>query len=102
MSRRLRILTWHVHGNYLYYLSHVPHDFFLVTDAQRTTHHSGRSGTLPWGNNVHEAFVERIPEMEFDVVLYQSRAAWDVERLARCIGSTTPAPCWFMSRRSMP
>ena len=82
MSRRLRILTWHVHGNYLYYLSHVPHDFFLVTDAQRTTHHSGRSGTLPWGDNVHEAFVERIPEMQFDVVLYQSRAAWDVERHA--------------------
>lgn len=28
MSRkRLRVLTWHVHGNYLYYLSQAPHDF---------------------------------------------------------------------------
>ena len=24
---RLRILTWHVHGNYLYYLTQVPHEF---------------------------------------------------------------------------
>ena len=30
MKRRLRILTWHVHGNYLYNLIQVPHDFFLV------------------------------------------------------------------------
>ena len=35
MKRRLRILTWHVHGNYLYYLTQVPHDFYLVNDASR-------------------------------------------------------------------
>jgi glycosyltransferase involved in cell wall biosynthesis len=80
MSRPLRILTWHVHGNYLYYLTQVPHDFYLVTDSERSTHRTGRSGTLPWGDNVHEAPVERIRDMEFDVVLYQSRAAWDVDR----------------------
>ncbi len=51
--RRLRILTWHVHGNYLYNLTQVPHDFWLVTDARRSTHRSGRSGILPWGANVH-------------------------------------------------
>ncbi len=60
MTRRLRILTWHVHGNYLYYLTQVPHDFYLATDAARSTHHSGRSGTLPWGDNVHEAPVETL------------------------------------------
>ncbi len=80
MPRRLRILTWHVHGNYLWYLTQVPHDFYLVTDAERSTHHSGRSGSLPWGDNVHEAPVDRIREMAFDVVIYQSRAAWEVER----------------------
>jgi glycosyltransferase involved in cell wall biosynthesis len=79
-GRRLRILTWHVHGNYLYYLTQVPHDFWLVTDAARSTHHAGRSGTLPWGDHVHEADVERIREMDFDVVLFQSRAAWDDEQ----------------------
>ena len=79
-KRRLRILTWHVHGNYLYYLTQVPHDFYLVTDAARSTHHSGRSGTLPWGDNVHEARVEEIPRMAFDVILFQSRPAWEEEQ----------------------
>jgi len=78
-SRRLRVLTWHVHGNYLYYLTQVPHEFYLVTDAARSTHHSGRSGSLPWGPNVHEAPVEALRDMRFDVVLYQSRGAWDDE-----------------------
>jgi glycosyltransferase involved in cell wall biosynthesis len=80
MAERLRLLTWHVHGNYLYYLTQVPHDFYLVRDASRSTHHSGRSGTLPWGDNVHEAPVEQIRDMRFDAVIYQSRDAWDTER----------------------
>lgn len=78
--KRLKILTWHVHGNYLYNLTQVPHDFWLVTDAGRTVHRTGRSGTLPWGDNVHEARVEDIASMPFDVVLYQSRRAWEQDR----------------------
>ena len=77
---RLRILTWHVHGNYLWYLTQVPHEFYLVTDRDRTTHHSGRSGTLPWGDNVHEAPVDQIRDMEFDVILWQSRAEYENEQ----------------------
>lgn len=76
----LRILTWHVHGNYLYNLTQVPHEFWLVTDTQRSLHRSGRSGTLPWGANVHEARIEELESMQFDVVLYQSRQAWEQDR----------------------
>jgi glycosyltransferase involved in cell wall biosynthesis len=76
-SPRLRILTWHVHGNYLWYLTQVPHAFHLVTDAARSVHHTGRSGTLPWGDNVFEAPIEHIRDMDFDVVLYQSRAEFE-------------------------
>ena len=79
-GRRLRILTWHVHGNYLYYLSQVPHDFVLLTDAERSTYHAGRSGSLPWGDNVSEVRVEEVATQDFDVVLFQSRAAWDDEQ----------------------
>jgi len=79
-SRRLRILTWHVHGNYLYYLTQAPHDFYLVTDAERSPHHSGRSGTLPWGANVHEVLTEAVRDAEFDLVLFQSRDAWADEQ----------------------
>jgi hypothetical protein len=78
--RPRRILTWHVHGNYLYYLSQARHEFYIVTDAQRSPGHSGRSGVLPWGWNVHEAPVEEIRDMAFDAVLYQSRSAWEEER----------------------
>lgn len=80
MSERLRILTWHVHGNYLYNLTQVPHDFYLVTDEARSGHHTGRNGSLPWGGNVYEARVEALRDMSFDVLLFQSRAAWDDEQ----------------------
>src|SRR5207244_8810326 len=77
---RLRILTWHVHGNYLYNLTQVPHDFYLVADAERSHHHTGRSGELPWGANVHEASAQEIRRLPFDLVLYQSRDAWEHDR----------------------
>jgi hypothetical protein len=79
-GRRLRILTWHVHGNYLYNLTQVPHDFWLLTDEARSVHRTGRAGSLPWGDNVHEAPAERLASLEFDVVLYQSRQAWETDR----------------------
>jgi glycosyltransferase involved in cell wall biosynthesis len=81
MTRPLRILTWHVHGNYLYNLTQVPHEFWLVADDARTAHHTGRSGSLPWGDNVHEVHVGQLPSLPLDVVLYQSRREWDEDRL---------------------
>ncbi|UQN56675.1 glycosyltransferase [Burkholderia multivorans] len=72
MSRkRLRVLTWHVHGNYLYYLSQAPHDFFIVTKPQHPPGYAGRVGHLPWGDNVHEVPVECVRDTAFDCVLYQ-------------------------------
>src|SRR5690606_21055073 len=43
-------------------------------------HHAGRVGLLPWGDNVHDAPVARLRDMQFDLVLFQSRAAWADER----------------------
>ena len=86
MPRRLRILTWHVHGNYLYNLTQVPHDFYLATDADHSPGHAGRVGALPWGDNVHEVPLERLRDSRFDVVLYQHRAGWDEDRV-RWLGS---------------
>ena len=71
-DRRLRILTWHVHGNYLYYLSQVPHDFWLVTRPGDPPGHAGRVGQLPWGDNVHEIPEAQLAGKQFDCVLYQS------------------------------
>jgi hypothetical protein len=77
----LRVLTWHVHGNYLYYLTQAPHDFYVVADAQRSPGYAGAAGTLPWGDNVHDARLARLARMQFDCVLYQSYRNYTVDRL---------------------
>jgi len=68
----LRILTWQVHGNYLYYLTHAPHDFFVLSKPGRPPGYGGRNGTLPWSNNVHDCPVESVRRQAFDCVLFQS------------------------------
>ena len=45
--RRLRVLTWHVHGNYLYYLTQAPHDFYLVTKPGNPPGYAGKVVVLP-------------------------------------------------------
>ncbi|HEX2043938.1 MAG TPA: glycosyltransferase family 4 protein [Acidimicrobiales bacterium] len=74
--RRLRILTWHVHGNYLWYLSHVPHDLFLPVKPGRPPGYGGRGATFPWPANVHEVAAEDVPELDLDCVLTQSHDNW--------------------------
>ncbi|CAN7780576.1 glycosyltransferase [Caballeronia sp. LjRoot34] len=80
-SRRLRVLTWHVHGNYLYYLTQAHHDFYLVTKSGHPPGYAGTVGVLPWGNNVHELPVDKVASQEFDVILFQHKAQWDDDRL---------------------
>jgi Glycosyl transferases group 1 len=80
-DRRLRVLTWHVHGNYLYYLTQAPHEFWLVTRPGNPPGHAGRTGVLPWGDNVHEVDAAQVAGEEFDLVLYQHRDHWDKDRL---------------------
>ncbi|CAD6538140.1 glycosyltransferase family 4 protein [Paraburkholderia sabiae] len=79
-SRRLRVLTWHVHGNYLYYLTQAPHEFYLVTKPGNPPGYAGANGVLPWGGNVHEVDIDQVASEEFDVVLYQHRQHWEHDR----------------------
>lgn len=75
-DKPLRILTWHVHGNYLYYLTQVPHTFILPYDRGRSPGYAGRGGSLPWGNNVVEVLVEELASTSFDCILFQSARAY--------------------------
>jgi glycosyltransferase involved in cell wall biosynthesis len=72
--RRLRILTWHVHGSYLYYLSRVPHDWYLPVAPGRPPGYGGRGGPFPWPANVREVPVDEVRDLELDCVLFQARA----------------------------
>ena len=78
--RRLRILTWHVHGNYLWYLSHVPHDIYLPVKPGRPTGYGGRGATFRWPDNVHEVPAEDVHRLQLDCVLTQSVENWRRDR----------------------
>lgn len=79
-SRRLRVLTWHVHGNYLWYLSQTPHDFYLPFRTGRPHPFGGRAGTFPWPDNLHEIPAEEVRRNEFDCVLFQSAGNYLVDQ----------------------
>ncbi|MCU0547965.1 MAG: glycosyltransferase family 4 protein [Leptolyngbya sp. Prado105] len=70
---RLRILTWHVHGSYLYYLTQAPHDFYLPTKPGHPEGYGGRLPGFAWGDNVHDIPAEAVRSQEFDCILFQSR-----------------------------
>ncbi|SFC75838.1 Glycosyltransferase involved in cell wall bisynthesis [Parapedobacter composti] len=69
----LNVLTWHVHGNYLYYLTQVPCQFYIPVKPGRPSGYGGRSGAFNWGPNVHEVDADDVKHMAFDVILFQSR-----------------------------
>ncbi|MDP9070975.1 MAG: glycosyltransferase family 4 protein [Actinomycetota bacterium] len=78
--RPLRVLTWHVHGSYLWYLSHVPHDFFLPVKPGRPEGYGGRGTSFAWPANVHEVPAEEVRRLPFDCVLTQSHRNWAQDR----------------------
>ena len=69
--RRLRILTWHTHGAYLYYLTQAPHDFYVLSKPGRPPGYGGRCGHLPWGANVHDLPVDEAKKQSFDCIVFQ-------------------------------
>jgi hypothetical protein len=70
-----RVLTWHVHGNYLLYLSRARAEFYLPVKPGRPGH-GGRGTTFPFGGNVREVPAERVRELDLDVILFQCRQNW--------------------------
>ncbi len=74
-TRRLRVLTWHVHGNYLYYLSQTPHEF-LVPVGRPSPGYAGCPPGFPWPANIQEVAVSELPGTDFDCILFQSATAY--------------------------
>jgi len=75
--RPLRILTWHVHGNYLLYLAQTPHEFYLPVKPGRPNPYGGRAGSFPWPDNVHEVPAEAVHALRLGCILFQHRANWE-------------------------
>jgi len=69
--RRLKILTWHTHGSYLYYLTQVPHDFYVLSKPGHPAGYAGRSGQFRWGDNVHDLSVTQAAAARIDCIIFQ-------------------------------
>lgn len=69
----LRIFTWHVHGSYLFYLSQLPHELYVPVDAGQSPGYAGRTPSYPWPQNVIEVPKDKVREMAFDCILFQSQ-----------------------------
>ena len=80
MARPLRILTWHVHGSYLWYLSHIPHRIVLPVRPGRPEGYGGRLPGFDWPDTVSEVPAEAVRGIQFDAVLTQSRRNWEIDR----------------------
>jgi glycosyltransferase involved in cell wall biosynthesis len=78
--RRLRVLTWHTHGSYLHYLTHAPHEFFVVSKPGRPPGYAGVAGHPPWGNNVHDLPASEIKRQRLDCILFQDDAQYLVDQ----------------------
>jgi glycosyltransferase involved in cell wall biosynthesis len=76
----LEILTWHVHGSYLYYLVQSPHRFYLPTRPGRPEGYGGRSGQFSWPDNVVDVPAEAVRDLDFDVILFQSAKNYLVDQ----------------------
>lgn len=77
---RVRVLTWHVHGSYLWYLSHADVEWHLPVRDGRPEGYGGRGGSFAWPDNVHEVPAEEVRNGAYDVVLTQSLKNWQVDR----------------------
>ncbi|MDB5909783.1 MAG: biosynthesis transferase [Massilia sp.] len=71
--RPLKILTWHTHGSYLYYLSHAPHEFYVLSKPGRPPGYGGRCGHIPWGSNVHDMPADQVRAHQFDCIVFQDQ-----------------------------
>lgn len=78
--RRLRILTWHTHGSYLYYLSQAPHDFYVLSKPGRPPGYGGRCGSIAWGDNLHDLPADQARHQAFDCIVFQDDPQWEKDQ----------------------
>lgn len=77
--RPIRVLTWHVHGNYLLYLSQADVEFYLPVRPGGADGYGGRGDTFPFPGRVRDVPAESIRGLDFDCVLYQTRRNFEVD-----------------------
>ena len=73
-KEKLKVLTWHIHGSYLYYLTQTDCIFYLpYKEGSAEEGYGGRTWGFPWGDNVINAEADEIKNLQFDCILFQSK-----------------------------
>jgi len=74
-QRPLKVLTWHIHGSYLYYLLQTPHEFYVPVRADRCEAYGGlpKNSSFDWPANAHEIPAQDVAALDLDVILFQAK-----------------------------
>jgi glycosyltransferase involved in cell wall biosynthesis len=72
-TNAIRVLTWHIHGSYLYYLTQTPCIFYLPYKNNKDEGYGARTPGFPWGDNVIGIPVDHVKDLELDCILFQSK-----------------------------
>lgn len=94
--RPLRILTWHIHGSYLYYLTQARHDFYLPIKSNRPEGYGGRTYGFSWSDNVYDVPAEEVKNLQFDCILFQSRKNYLEDQYEILSASQRQLPCIYL------
>ena len=76
----MRIFTWHIHGSYLYYLSLGNFTIYIPVNESKNEGYYGRGKTFPFGSNVIEVPVDKVKELEFDCILFQTNQNYLIDQ----------------------
>jgi hypothetical protein len=87
------VLTWPVHGAYMRALAQVPVRWHLPVGSGRLGY--GGAGT-GWAGSIVEVPVEELGERRFDVVVYQHREHYDVDRWTVLDDAQRAAPVVYL------
>ncbi len=80
--KRLKILTWHIHGSYLKALAQLEHEWYLPVRPGRPEGYGGRRATFALPEYVHEVAADEVRDLDLDLILYQSTRNYLVDRCA--------------------
>jgi glycosyltransferase involved in cell wall biosynthesis len=70
--RKLKILTWHIHGSYLSALAQIPHDWYLPVKVGWPEGYVGRGGYSTLPEYVREVPAEQVRDLDLDLVIFQT------------------------------
>jgi glycosyltransferase involved in cell wall biosynthesis len=71
--RRLKILTWPIHGSYLNNLARIDHDWYVPYKSDRSeVGYGGRGPTFDLPDYVREVPAEQVRDLDLDLIIFQS------------------------------